>query len=222
MVERRLYFTPGSPFGRAIRIMLDEIGLPWQAELANIADTPDMRAQRAPTLQVPTYFEGSLALWDSSVIAEYLLTTYAQRVQADGSPPLAPAIARAAHHWQDRLLFATVQTLGQSTVLVSQMRWSGVTPHDSGHVARNVDRIQSLFGWFDAQLPDDENGFMPEVMSVQDIFLVCHIMFITHRPLEISWDRSATPKLAALHDRLAARRSFQAHPIAWWEPGMPT
>lgn len=218
MPARKLYFTPGSPFARAIRIMLDEIGLSYEPDVADISDSAEERARRTPALQVPTLVDGEVTLWDSGLIAEYLLATYPQR-PARQAPTLAPIVARAERPWLDRRLFATVQTLGESTVLVSQLRWSGTTARDNAFIARNVDRIQRLFDWFEAQIESESEGFLPGWLSVQDIFCVCHLMFITHRPLEIEWVRSRTPRLAALHDRLSQRHSFLANPIQWWEPG---
>lgn len=220
-MDRRLYFTPGSPFARAIRIMLDEIGLVWTPDYANIMDRPEERAIRTPTLQVPTYFEDELVLWDSSLIAEYLLASYGQRRPIEGLSPLAAAIHRVGYQWQDKALLAAIQTLGQSTVLVSQLRWSGTLATDNAHIARNADRVLRLLDWLETQLPDG-HGFFPDVLSAQDIFCICHLMFITNRPLDIVWERDRTPKLAQLHDQLALRPSFLCNAIAWWEPGMPT
>lgn len=218
MSARKLYFTPGSPFARAIRIMLDEIGLSYEPDIASITDSAEERARRTPALQVPTLVDGNVTLWDSGLIAEYLLATYPQRPVRQ-APVLAPVLARAERPWLDRRLFATVQTLGESTVLVSQLRWSGTTARDNAFIARNVERIGRLFDWFEAQLEGESEGFLPGWLSVQDIFCVCHLMFITHRPLEIEWVRARTPRLAALHDRLSRRPSFLANPIEWWEPG---
>jgi glutathione S-transferase len=218
MVERSLYFTEGSPFARAIRIILDEIGLEWRREEALRADSAAERGRRTPALQVPVLREGALTLWDSGLIAEYLLSTYPERRTPDGLPPLAPQIARAEHYWNDKLLFATVQTLGESIVLVSQIRWSGIRPSQNAHVARNAERVVSLAGWLEDRLETTSEGFLPGYLSVQDIFCVCHLMFVTHRALEIGWNQARTPKLTALCTRLQQRPSFLAHPIEWWEP----
>jgi len=218
MVERSLYSTNASPFGRAIQIILDEIGLDWRAEEASRTGTAAERAKHSPALQVPVLREGALTLWDSGVIAEYLLATYPARPVRDGLPPLAPRIARPEHLWADELLFATIQTLGESTVLVSQTRWAGTRPAQNVHIARSAERVVVLAGWLEDQLESASEGFMPRYLSVQDIFCVCHLMFVTHRPLEIDWVPESTPKLKALCDRLQHRPSFLAHSIEWWEP----
>lgn len=218
MLKRSLYFTPGSPFGRAVRIMLDEIGLDWQVDEADIKDSVTDRREHTPALQVPTFVEGDKILWDSGVIADYLLSAYPDRIKQPDLLLLAQNIARPDHKWPDKLLFATIQTFGQSIVLVSQMRWSGINAKDSKHIALNVARILSLIDWFESQLADNTMGFQHDCLCVQDIFCICHLMFITHRPLEIEWDRTKTPKLSALHDRLIQRPSFIKNSVEWWEP----
>ncbi len=214
-----LYTTDASPFGRALEILLDELGLDWTRQLAGRGDSAETRAQWSPTLQVPALKDGNRTLLDSTVIAEYLLTTYGPKSIQTGDQALATSIWRPRHEWEDRCLFAAIQTLGTSVVTVSQSRWAGTTIHDNSFLARNGERVTRMLTWLDTQLPDDQSGFFPSQLSVQDIFLICHLMFVTHRPLEIDWPRDQTPKLAALHDRLAERQSFLDHPISWWEPG---
>jgi glutathione S-transferase len=220
MSTRRLYHSLGSPFARAVRILLDELGLAFEADIADITDAAKDRALRTPTLQVPTLTDGDLTLWDSGLIAEYLVATYKDR-PARQKPRLAAALARPDHEWKDRRLLAAIQTLGESAVLVSQLRWSGTTARDNAFIARNVDRIGYLISWLEAQITSEAEGFWVGELSVPDIFCICHLMFITHRPLEIEWERTRTPRLAALHDRLGARPSFQKHSIKWWEPPRP-
>lgn len=199
----------------------DEIGLAWQADIAERSDTAETRADHAATLQVPALTDGDVLLWDSGLIAEYLLTTYTERQPPAGQPPLAASISRRGSEWTDKRLFATIQTFGESIVLVSQSRWGGTTGKDNAFIARNGERVLRLIDWFESQLPDGGCGFFPDVMSAQDVFLICHLMFVTHRPLDLAWLRERTPKLARLHDKVGERTSFRTNSIAWWEPGMP-
>ncbi|TGR36099.1 glutathione S-transferase N-terminal domain-containing protein, partial [Mesorhizobium sp. M8A.F.Ca.ET.198.01.1.1] len=92
------------------------------------------RAEWTPALQVPTLRDGDLTLWESGVIADYLLATYPQRVGRD--PALASSMWRAGSEWQDRLLFASIQTLGTAATTISQMQWSGVGHHGNSHLTR--------------------------------------------------------------------------------------
>src|SRR4051794_23746456 len=77
---RKLYFTTGSPFARAVRIVLTEKALPFERDETYTTPSVEERAKTTPTLQVPTLIDGDLKLWDSAVILEYLMATYPGRM----------------------------------------------------------------------------------------------------------------------------------------------
>ena len=84
---RALLFTTGSPFARAVRIILDELNLDFERREEITTPSVQQRASASPTLQVPTYWEDDLRLWESGLIAEYLLRANIERPSAD--PALA-------------------------------------------------------------------------------------------------------------------------------------
>ena len=90
---RKLFFTTGSPFARAVRIVLVEKGLDFERDETFTTPSVEERARIAPTLQVPTLIDGKLTLWDSAVIIEYLMSNYPE-VAADGIQPRRPPPAR--------------------------------------------------------------------------------------------------------------------------------
>lgn len=51
---RKLFFTTGSPFARAVRIVLVEKGLDFEREETYTTPSAEERAKVSPTLQVPT------------------------------------------------------------------------------------------------------------------------------------------------------------------------
>ena len=215
---RRLMFTTGSPFARAIRVLLHELELDYEPLNEIATPTVEARAAATPTLQVPTLWDGDMRLWESGLIAEYLLSTYRSRPPAD--PPLAAEPWRAAHGWHDRLVFATIQTFGTAATTISQLTWTGVAVSDNAHLELSAARMAHVLDWLEEQLPDDQSGFLPGFVSMQDIFLAAHIRFVEARPLGIDLRIGDHPKLKALGDRLDARDSFRAIPIWWWEPGV--
>lgn len=214
---RALLFSTGSPFARAIRILLDELDLGYERREAIAAPSPEEAAMASPTLQVPTFWDGDTTLWDSSVIAEYLLATYPN---PERHPvPLADRIARSDKEWEDRLLLASVQTLGTSITFISQMTWTGVTVLENAHLSRCAERLPTVLGWLEERLSPTE-GFFPGRLSAQDIFLACHLRFAEKRPLGLDLGLAAFPAVAALLNRLDSRPSFGRNPIPWWEPGV--
>jgi glutathione S-transferase len=66
MIMRKLFFTTGSPFARAVRIILAEKGLNFEREETFTTPSVEERAKVTPTLQVPTLVDGDLR-WLSTV-----------------------------------------------------------------------------------------------------------------------------------------------------------
>ena len=215
---RALLFTTGSPFARGVRVILDELGLGYERREEITTPTVEERASATPTLQVPTLWDGDMVLWDSGLIADYLLTEYRERPEID--LPLAPAVARPDSEWADKRSLATVQTLGTAVTTISQMKWSGIAHDENGYLTRGADRLPHLMAWFEENLVSEHQGFLDGVVSAQDIFLTCHLSFVANRPIGLEPDLERFPKVKALVARMEARSSFEANPILWWEPGV--
>ena len=215
---RALLFTTGSPFARAVRIVLDELGLDFERREEITTPSAEERAAATPTLPVPTFWDGDQTLWESGTIVEYLLSTYQNRPATE--PPLAMHAFRPANEWQDKLTFSTIQTFGNAATIVSQMKWSGVDATNNAHMKRSVEKLSHILGWLEDQLNDTTGGFQPDCVSIQDIFLAAHVRFVQNRPLGIDLQLGQYPKLEALLNGLDDRASFKANPIWWWEPGV--
>ena len=217
---RKLYYTTGSPYARAVRIVLHEKGLPFERDETITTPTVAERAKVTPSLQVPTLIDGEMKLWDSAVIIDYLMATYPNPEPSPGHMPFAEHLVRPERHWHDKLVLATLQTLGVSISTISQLQWSGVRHEDNGFAIRSAERIQHLFDWLETDLKSEHEGFVPGFVSVQDVLLAAWIMFLDQRPLRLDWRRASRPRTAALHARLLNRPSFVANPVRWWEPGV--
>lgn len=215
---RALLFTTGSPFARAVRIILDELELDYQRREEITTPSVEERASATPTLQVPTFWDGEQTLWESGTIAEYLLSTYALRPKA--TPPLAKSAYRKEVVWQDKLIFSTIQTFGNAATTISQMKWTGVGIHENAHLERSAEKIAQILHWLEKQLPSAKSGFIPDCVSMQDIFLAAHVRFVQARPLGIEINLADFGKIKALLNRLDDRASFKANPVWWWEPGV--
>ena len=87
---RKLFYTTGSPFARAVRITLMEKGLSFEREETYTTPSIEDRAKVAPTLQVPTLIDDEFKLWESAVIIEYLMAKYPNGPTPSGQKPFAP------------------------------------------------------------------------------------------------------------------------------------
>ncbi|WP_370284705.1 glutathione S-transferase family protein [Pseudooceanicola nanhaiensis] len=213
-----LLYTAGSPFARAVRIVLSEIGLDYEKREETSIPTEEERAAATPTLQVPTLWDGDLTLWESGTIVEYLLSTYPQRPEVE--LPLARHAFRAEHLWRDKLTFSTIQTFGTAATTISQLKWTGVGIDGNAHLERSAAKLAHILDWLDEGLDDRDQGFQPGCVSIHDIFLAAHVRFVQARPLGLDLDLARYPKVAALLERLDERDSLKSNPIWWWEPGV--
>lgn len=215
---RALLFTTGSPFARAVRIVLDELALDYERREEITTPSAEQRAAATPTLQVPTLWDGDMTLWESGLIVEYLLTTYEDRPSV--TPTLAQHAFRKEVEWRDKLIFSTIQTFGNAATTISQLTWSGVGVGENAHLERSAEKLKHMLGWLEEELTDGDSGFLPGCVSMQDIFLAAHIRFVEARPLGVDLHLSKYRKISHLLTRLDARASFKANPIWWWEPGV--
>lgn len=213
---RSLLYTTGSPFARAVRILLDELELDYERHEAIAA--PDAGERAAPTLQVPVFRDGAVTLWESGLIAEYLMARHTHR--PDGDPPLAALAYRQDCEWHDKLAFATIQTFGSAATTISQMTWTGVDVDGNAHLARSARRLAGILGWLESIVGGGGAGFQADVVSIQDIFLAAHVRFVQARPLGVDLQLERYRNVGMLLDRLDERRSFMANPVWWWEPGV--
>lgn len=218
MSTRALLFTTGSPFSRIVRIVLDELGLDYEKREEITTPTSESRAESTPTLQVPTFWDGDIHLWESGLIAEYLLANY--DAPPNGDPPLASALTRKEHNWHDRLVSASVHTLGTSATTIGQMKWGGTSVEDSSYLEVCSEQFPYLLNWLEKQISVEGDGFQEGLLSIQDIALGCHLGYIVNRPIGIDPELHQYPKITALLNRLKERESFKGNPILYWEPGV--
>ena len=218
MSTRALLFTTGSPFSRIVRIVLDELGLDYEQREEITTPTSESRAQSTPTLQVPTFWDGDNHLWESGLIVEYLLANY--DAPSGRNPPLAKALTRTEHHWHDRLVAASIHTLGTSATTIGQMKWGGTSIDDSDYLTVCSEQFPYLLGWLEKQISTLGEGFQPGLLSIQDIALGCHIGYIMNRPIGVDTQLNEFPRIESLLNRLNERESFKNSPILFWEPGV--
>jgi glutathione S-transferase len=218
MSNRTLLFTTGSPFSRIVRVVLDELGLDYERREEITTPTSEGRAESTPTLQVPTFWDGDVHLWESGLIVEYLLANY--EVSQEGNPPLAKSLTRTESHWHDRLVASSIHTLGTSATIIGQMKWGGTSVEDSDYLAVCSEQFPYLLGWLEKQILTEGEGFQTGLLSIQDIALGCHFGYILNRPIGIDPKLENFPNIRSLIDYLNERESFKRNPILWWEPGV--
>jgi glutathione S-transferase len=201
----RLFGTPGSPFSRKVRIVLEERGIPYDY----VVERPSAPGSRVPQVnplgKVPTLvLDDGRALYDSSVIVEYV-------DGLEGGPRLMPD-AR-----DERIEVRRWEALGdgiaEATVLIN-------------HEYREPADKQRAPAWFERQRAKVDRGLAVMArdlgggeychggrFTLADVAAGYALGYLDYALPEVEW-RRAHPALERLAGRLAARKSFSAtgHP----------
>lgn len=205
MPERILYVGPLSLFSRKVEIALREKGLTYQRELVAFTQAKGY-APKHPTVvaanplqKVPVLVEGDLALFDSTVILEYLEDAYPEP-RLYPRDPAAKARCRLVELEADEILFQPVRSL-----LFRTEPPLGDAPRQAARVeeGRRADaEIDRQFAGLDARL--EGRDYFCGQFSAADIGMFMTVLF-TQR---LKGPRvSAHPRLAAWYARLLNRPS---------------
>lgn len=199
----KLYIGPLSLFSRKVEIALHEKGIPFDREIVAFTQTAGYQPRHPavlaanPKRQVPVLVDGDLALFDSTVILEYLEDAYP-------TPPLYPTEARARARCRlleltaDEILFAPVSRLLYRTEPPDPLADRQAARELAGQEAEVA--IGRQFTELDQRLQGRD--YFCGVFSAADIALFMTVLF-TQRlggpPVE------AHPALAAWYRRIGTR-----------------
>lgn len=220
----KLYGHDTSPYVRRIRVLLAELGLPFERDSRSwtVADAEVLKLN--PMLRVPALSalrpDGSTQLLlDSKIIAAFL---YAQR-QADAqplpalSPPLAPSLFGDDSRWDDENLLSMIDAATDSMINVFVLELDGITREQSPYLQRQQARTESCLRFLDEKL-GARTTFHPGRLSYLDIALCCSLDWMIfrdrypvrqHANLSRLLDEHAErPSLASTHPRLAANAAL--------------
>ena len=203
---RLLHGGDGSPFVRKVRIVLDELGLPFERDTTMATDRPiEEFSSINPALKVPVLEDDGEVLFDSNLIIEHLLLKYNIPEKDDGEPPLASTLTRSESHGEDAKVLATLRALEDAAVFIRLLGVAGLEAESVPFLRRQKVRVESCLGWLETKLSTQpSDGFWPVYFSVADIGLVCALDFADKHSLYDWQDRAS---LNGLMDRLSERPS---------------
>ncbi len=199
----KLFTAPLSLYGRKVEIALREKSLAYEREMVPFSQeagyTPKHPAVLAvnPKGQVPVLYDGDLALFDSTVILEYLEDAYPEPALYP-SDPAERAQCRLLELYADEILSGEVRRLMYRTEAPHPDPQTRARRTEEGRQAETA--IRALYHSL-AQKLSGKPFFCGDV-SVADIALFVAILY-AHRlggpPLD------ETPALAAWYARVGAR-----------------
>ena len=206
MSEFVVHSIPGSPFGRAVLLALEEKGASYR--LAAVPP-PTLRAPehlaRHPFGRVPAIEHGDFRLYETQAILRYI-----DRVCAGVS--LTPAAPRAAAR-MDQLLNICDWYLfqGVSNVIAFQRivrpRLMGLAP-DEAAIADAMPKAHAVFAEL-AKLLGTQRHFAGDALTLADLHIAPQLDFFRQTP---EWSELAGPHANLVHwlERMNARPSMAA------------
>jgi len=163
-----LYDHPLSPYGQKVKIALREKGVAFEAVLPGgfgAGGAGGALADANPRAEVPTLIDGGLAVFDSTVILEYL-------EESRPTPALLPK--DAAERARVRMLEEVMDTHFEPIVWgLSELRWF---KRAKGDEARTIEaaagrQLTGFFAWLERQL-DGRAWFNGEAFGWGDLAVV--------------------------------------------------
>jgi glutathione S-transferase/RNA polymerase-associated protein len=139
-----LYEHPLSPYARKVKIALWEKALPFESRAVNLlAEVPPDFAAANPRLEVPTLVDDGLAIFDSTIILEYLEDRYPER-PLRAADPADRARARMLEEIADTQLEATLWALAEVRFFgrATGERAEAMTADAVAVVGRHFDRLE--------------------------------------------------------------------------------
>ncbi len=195
----KLYSGPLSLFTAKVRVALDEKGLacelvpvPFGRAQGYSPKHPDVLALN-PKGQVPVLVDGPLALYDSTIILEYLEDRHP-------TPPLYPrdpaarARVRQLEAAADEILFPSIFEL------IQEVFYKASGARDEARIAKAREAIARHYAGLEERLRDA--AYLAGDFSVADIGYFLTITFATTLGAALD-DR--TPRLQAWYDRVRER-----------------
>lgn len=195
----KLYFTPGSPYARIVRVVILEKGLVNRVEIipaqTRFAGSPYYRIN--PSGRVPYLIrDDGVAMEESALICAWL-------DHLDGKPAFDPPAGDAA--WEARRLESLARSITDGlAVWIRELVRPPVerSPTLLEHEAQRSRRMAALWE------TEIAHPWMNGALNMAQITLACGLGLEARNP-DLHW-RPDHPKLCAWFDRMAARPSFTA------------
>jgi glutathione S-transferase len=188
-----LFHRHDCPFCWKIRLVLAEVKMECSLE------SQEGAALYSPQATVPVLLDGEFAIWDSSVIAEYIADLSPQ-AKLMGEEPLARARIRLMHTYSDR-----IAGLGLRDVIFER-RSKPVAEQDLQRIEQGSKNWKKTLDWLEANYG---GAYMAgDAFSIADCALIPRLSLAEAYGLPL--DGARHPKLAGWLVRMRKRPSYSA------------
>ena len=195
----KLYFAPQS---RAVRVawLMEELGLPYEIERFELGQRemrgPEYRAVH-PMGRVPALQDGTVTLFESGAIVQYLLARYGdgRLVPATDSPEFANYLQWL--HYAEGMIMPPMNAIVVETILLPPDRRSEV------HAKRATKLLGQMLYAVDAHMQDRD--YLADTFSGADV-MTGHAVVMAQK---LGAEMDDKPNLQGYIERLTARPAYQ-------------
>ena len=198
-MNRTLYYHQQSNFSRKIRILLAEKNLNCELIEINLVNKPPEFIKNYPIAKVPVFVdEDGTAIWDSTLIAEYLDETYPQ----PNFYPSAPRQKLESRKWEE-----LADALGDNVINLWLLNLTGdIAPNY--YRTKYETLINRLLPIFEEQLRSAKYLLGGESWTAADVAALCSLGYYSLR-LNEDW-LLQYPHLREWFERLHERESVKS------------
>ena len=207
----RLHYTPGSPFARIIRVLVRELALDCEEMEIKVFPPSNDYFAINPLGQVPALETAEGVKFPTRIIIDFLMALPRREPL-----PVARAVRREEGCWQDDQMLAVLLAMGDALAAIKYQNWAGLRLGGKNLLGfdpadRHAERVGRTLDWLEGRAAPD--GFLPGVLSVQDIALASFVLWTEARG-GVPW--RGRPRLEAIVAGCAGRPSFAAtEPQPW-------
>jgi glutathione S-transferase len=202
----QLYGTPPSHFTRKVRVLLQELGVPYEfVKLEKILETGEEKFASNPLHLFPVLVDGTTTIFDSDAICEYLIERFGA---GKGWSSFYPVAENRIHDRQRMVIINGGMSAGVSVV---RARRSGIEDWSKhAYLRQEMEAIGGALRWLEKDL-GASRSYYPGRYTMLDISLQCLVEWAQFREMHSDW--SALPNLTTFVRAHASRPSLKAtHP----------
>ena len=186
----KLYATPLSHFSRKIRILLAELGIPFEwVRPPGVMDAVSKDYGDNPLLRIPTLVDGDHTLIESDHVARYIVAKHDPRDWFGVNSVEVDAL--------NRLAVANGVMANEVTIILAKRGGLDIT--GAVYFAKLLTAIEQGMAWLDARIAPDAP------FDYRDIALICMWQHVEHYGLVAALDRY--PRIATRVAMFADRPS---------------
>jgi len=212
------YHGHGSPYGWRVFLALEHLEIPYHLKVVSFSDKDHLKPEFLainPRHRVPTIVDDGFALWESTVILEYLDERFPG---ADGSRRLYPGDAKARALVRRRAREAE-EYVGKDGIdpIVTEHFFKGAEPPDAARVAKAKERLAEELGAYEGVLAGEYLfGAAPTAADFVFYPFIAYVKRLTSRKPELALTAFLGPKLAAWASRMESAPYFdKTYPPHW-------